>query len=77
MFEQYDVVRIVRLLRPLQDYDDWKVNKRNPKIGDVGTVVEILQTSNQPLRFVIEAVDTIGQTVWLSDFLSDELELTE
>lgn len=76
MFDKYDVVRVVRLLRPLLDYDDWKVNKQNPKIGDIGTVVEILQASNQPPRFVVEAMDAEGITLWLSDFLSAELELT-
>lgn len=72
--EQYQLVRIRQLLQPLSEYDGWRVNKRLPRIGNVGTLLDILHADGLPDRFVVESCETNGTAVWLADFQSDELE---
>jgi hypothetical protein len=73
---QYGEVRIVRLLRPPEHYDGWRVNERPPAIGDVGTIVDILQKAGLPDNYVVECSDPArdGTDIWLGDFLAEELE---
>ena len=72
--EQYQLVRVRQLLQPPSEYDGWRVNKRPPKIGDVGTLVDILHADGLKERFVVECCKTDGTTVWLADFDRDELD---
>ena len=37
---QFDLVRVVRLSAP-QYRDGWKLNSRAPRVGDVGTLVDV------------------------------------
>jgi hypothetical protein len=70
----YSEVRIHQLLRGDDDaYDDWGVNRRRPRLGDVGTLVEILQAPGAQDRYVVECSMADGNTEWLSDFVADEL----
>jgi hypothetical protein len=57
----YEQVRVVRLLHPPEHYDGWRVNQRPPAVGDIGYLIDILQTPGVP-------------DGWLGDFLADELE---
>lgn len=69
--EEYSIVRIVRLL-PNEDrfIDRSEGIKRQPEVGDSGTIVHI----NEPGKsYIVECCDEEGQTIWLADF--DELEL--
>ena len=66
--KQYSIVRVVRLLRPAEEYDKWQVNKRCPRTEDTGTIVEILHVPNLPDKYVVEATEPDGSTVWLSEF---------
>jgi hypothetical protein len=75
LLEQYSVVRVVKLMRPINDYNGWNINKRPPQIGDIGTIVEILQAQNLPIHYLVESVDTRGYTIWLSDIETGEIEL--
>jgi len=70
----YDAVRVVKLLRPLPEYDGWGVNKRAPKVGDIGTYIDLLQAPNLPDHFVVESVESDGSPIWLSEFLFEEIE---
>lgn len=72
--EHYKLVRVKQLLQIPFNYDGWRVNKRPPKVGDWGTLVDILQADGCPDRFVVECCETNGTTVWLADFNRDELE---
>ena len=72
--ERYQIVRIKRLLQPPSEYDGWRVNKRPPRIGDVGKLLDILHADGLPDRFVVESCETNGTTVWLADFHRTELE---
>ena len=69
----YGVVRIARLLREPNEYDGEVLNKRSPQIGDTGYVVEILQASGLPNNYVVECSGSDGTTLWLGEFLAEEL----
>jgi hypothetical protein len=74
-FVELSTVRVRQLLRADDDaYDDWRVNERRPRVGDVGTVVDVLHADGSPDRYVVECVGDDGQTEWLADFVADELE---
>ena len=74
-FELLSVVRVRQLLRAAGDaYDDWGVNERRPRVGDCGTVAEILSADGVPDAYVVECVRDDGTTEWISDLLADELE---
>lgn len=76
MLEQYDLVRIRRLLHPTDAavYNGWGVNVRSPKVGDVGTVVDVLTALGLPLRYVVECSDDNGARQWLGEFQPEEIE---
>jgi hypothetical protein len=72
--EQYGLVRIRQLLRPAAEYDGWGVNQRPPRVGDSGTLLNILHAPELPDRYVVESSGPDGATVWLGDFAAEELE---
>ncbi len=73
---EYSLVRVVKLRAAPDEYDGWKVNTRAPRVGDLGTLVDILHAAGVPDRYVVEcASDTgDGSDEWLGDFAEDELE---
>jgi hypothetical protein len=50
---------------------------RPPELGDIGTVVEIVEGPDVGRRCVVEAVDRHGAVVWLADFDEGELALVD
>jgi hypothetical protein len=72
--EQYKLVRIRQLLQPATEYDGWRANQRPPQVGDVGTLLDILHATGLPDRYVVESSGADGITVWLGDFVAEELE---
>lgn len=70
---QFDRVRVRALLRAAHEYDAWWVNRRAPRFGDLGTVVELLRGEDGAARFVVECVGSDGSTVWLAEFCAEEL----
>ena len=75
--QQYGIVRVRQLLRPPESYDGWQVNQRPPRIGDTGTIVDVLQAPGSPDSYVVESSGADGITVWLGDFTAEELEATD
>ena len=73
--QQYCLVRVVSLNQPLGSYDGWQLNQRAPRIGDVGTIVEVLAAPDLRCAYVVENADQRGVTVWLGEFSADELEV--
>jgi hypothetical protein len=73
-FRQYAVVRITNLLRDAAHYNGWGVNQRSPAVGDIGTIVDILHAPGCAESYVVESSGANGVSVWLGDFLADELE---
>ena len=74
-FHEYDVVRVRQLLQPDRHYDGTQCVKRSPRVGDKGTIVLIPPGTNS--WYIVECVNSDGFTVWLADFVTDELELVE
>lgn len=71
---QFELVRVRKFLQSPESYNGWRINQRVPQIGDVGTIVEILQGDGSPDCFVVESCDSNGMTLWLGDFQAEELE---
>jgi hypothetical protein len=72
--QPFAIVRVRQLLQDASEYDGWGLNKRLPRVGDSGTVLDILAAPRYPTRFVVECVQSGGRTLWLADFLAEELE---
>jgi hypothetical protein len=70
----YDVVRVIKVVRPVEDYDGWRINQRGPQVGDIGVFIELLQAPNLPDHYVVECSGSDGITIWLGEFLIDEIE---
>ena len=75
--EEYRLVRVRQLLKPPEAYDGWRLNSRPPRVGDLGTIVEILTAEGLPDNYVVESRDDGGITIWLGDFQAEELEEVE
>ena len=73
-FKQYGLVRVRKLLRAADQYDGWEVAKRAPRVGDVGTVLDILERPDVPTGYVVECLDGDPSPEWLSIFSAEELE---
>ena len=72
--KMYDLVRIVCLRARAENDDGWKMNRRAPRPGDVGTLIDVLTAPGLPNRYVVEHTSDDGMTEWLGDFAEDELE---
>ena len=71
--KEFDCVKIVRLLQPNRPYDGTAPVKRSPCVGDTGTIVHRYASSGANTVYAVENVDAEGNTIWLADFLSDEI----
>ena len=71
---QYEQVHIRHLTRAPEAYDGWGVNRRAPRVGEYGTLVDVLRTPGAPDSYVVESSAPDGTTLWLGDFTADELE---
>ena len=69
MFNEHDTVVVRSLLTPTRQLAGTDSVKRQPRVGDQGSIVHVLG----PDVFVVESVDGEGMTVWLADFRGDEL----
>lgn len=74
-FHEYDVVRITRMLQPDRHYTGHEGIKRPPQVGDEGTIVHIPSEANS--WCIVECVARDGSSIWLADFMTDELELVK
>jgi len=69
MFNELDTVVVRALATPTRHVDGTDAVKRQPRVGDLGTIVYVLG----PGFYVVESVDAAGMTVWLADFRAAEL----
>jgi hypothetical protein len=74
-FHEYDVVRVTQLLQPDRHFTGYESIKRPPQVGDVGTIVDIHPEMGS--WCIVECVAGDGSTIWLADFMTNELELVE
>ena len=70
--KELDCVKIVKLLKENRPFDGTENIKQPPKIGDVGIIVHFANDF-----CIVENVDSDGYTIWLADFLVEELEIYE
>jgi len=73
MLIEYTQVRIVRLNKDNRPFTGSGNVSRAPQIGDEGIIVEVLDSGKE---YIVENVTPDGYTVWLADFVADELEPT-
>ena len=73
----YICVRIRQLSQSVESYNGWRVNKRAPRVGDYGTVVDVLTAEGLPDKYVVESCQPDGSSLWLADFYAEELEIDE
>ncbi|KXI29395.1 DUF4926 domain-containing protein [Paraglaciecola hydrolytica] len=73
-FKQYDVIKVLEISNPkkLQGRGSC-LGYCSPKIGDVGTIVEIYTTPC--LGYDIECSDEKGVTKWLTTFEPSEIKM--
>lgn len=68
---ELEMVRVVGLGEPSRPVIGSGGRTRQPKLGDVGTVVAIMGGGR---KYTVECVDDDGMTAWLCDFDRDELD---
>ena len=68
-----DHVRIVRLLVARRDVTGASTSPPQPHIGEEGDIVADVGEG----IFLVEHATADGQTIWLAEFLADELDLVE
>lgn len=68
---EQDVVRITSIGTAERTVDGSPGVVRQPVVGDMGTIVHVVG----PTRFIVECVDGEGQTLWISDFDLDEIQV--
>ena len=73
--EELDTVRIVQLLTRNRAFDGTEPIRRPPRPGDMGVVVYVHHQDSVPALYTVEAVDPNGHTLWLADFVPEELSL--
>ena len=72
----HDRVRIVALTGSGYDHLVRATSARAPRVGDVGTVVDIaMRLGGEGRHYTVEHADTGGRSVWLAVFAAHELEL--
>jgi hypothetical protein len=71
---EYDTVKVVRLLQSERRYHGTSTVMRPPQIGDTGAIVHIYFVQNEASGYIVENVAPDGNTIWLADFLPDEIE---
>jgi len=74
-FNELDRVQVVRLRHPTREVGGTERVRRQPRVGDFGTVVSLLHRGSDPPAYYVECVDDDGLTVWLTEFDRDELTL--
>jgi hypothetical protein len=47
---------------------------RAPRVGDTGAIVHVHASGGEAAGYTVEAVSADGYTIWLADFLPDEIE---
>ena len=72
-FYPADVVRIARLDADERDVDGPLDPPRQPRIGEIGTIID--QVGDD--IYLVERCTDDGRTLWIAEFLGTELELVD
>lgn len=74
MLKKFDVVRVKALSEPEREYDGSESVKQAPRVGDEGAIVYVLSAEGLENKYLVEAVDNFGYTLWIAEFWENELE---
>lgn len=72
-FYPADLVRVASLEGEERDVDSSVDPPRQPRIGEIGTIVDEVGDG----IYLVERSTDDGRTLWLAEFLASELELVE
>jgi hypothetical protein len=72
-FYPSDLVRIARLEAEQRDVDGSAHPPPQPRLGEVGTVIEEVDDG----IYLVERCTDDGRTIWIAEFLGAELELVD
>jgi hypothetical protein len=61
--QQYQRVQVRQLMQPTEAYDGWCVSQRPPRVGDVGTIVDILPKAGRAAQYIVECSAADGNTI--------------
>jgi hypothetical protein len=73
-FREYDGVRVTKLLNPSRTFSGTEGVTRPPKVGDEAIICHQYHPQDASAAVAVELVDSQGRTIWLADFLPQELE---
>lgn len=73
-FREFDIVRVAKLNVPTRIYNGTTGVSRAPRVGDEATICHQYAPDDPSAAMAVEMVDRRGMTIWLADFLPDELE---
>ena len=72
----HDRVRVVALTGSGYDHLVRATSERAPRVGDVGTVVDIaMRLGGEGRHYTVEHTGSGAQSIWLAVFTAHELEL--
>jgi hypothetical protein len=75
VLREYDVVRVVRLEPRAREYTSSEGYGRDPRVGDIGTIVhDYGEGRDDRTPVCVECSAESGHCIWLADFERDELE---
>ncbi len=74
---EYDRVKIVKLIQKNRPFDGTENVRRLPQIGDIATICHKYDSQDSTAFVAVEMVDKNGLTIWLTDFMQEELELVQ
>jgi len=77
LLAEYDVVRVVKLIESERQYSGSAGVSSPPAIGDIATICHDYAPDDPGAPVAVECVNADGLTVWLADFLREELVLAD
>ena len=69
----YSLVRVIRLNTPERHISGHEGLVRQPRVGDIGCIVEVVDDMVNKEVYTVENADVGGFTIWLADFQQNEL----
>ena len=72
--QELDCTKVIKLSEADRHFDGTEDVMRPPAIGDVGTIVMVHRTAAEIVAYTVECVGNDGDTIWLSDFLPEEVQ---
>lgn len=70
-FRELDSVRVVRPT----PHELGEISTRDPRVGEVGTIVDVISHPSQETLYTVECVAADGWTVWIGEFAASQLQL--